>query len=74
MSHVVQPLNQTTGLWFESSLKSLQATVLRGYATFAQWREQRNQLRELEAMPQAMRKDLGWPAINTKHEMRNARQ
>lgn len=74
MSHVVHPLSRTESLWFESSLKVLQTSILSRYKAFAQWQQHRKMARELEAMPQAMRKDLGWPAINTSHEMRNARQ
>lgn len=74
MSHVVHPFSQPANLWFENALRSLQAKILGLLTAFQQWQQERKMLRELEAMPPAMRKDLGWPAINTQHEMRNARQ
>ncbi|MBB4956222.1 hypothetical protein H4S14_004318 [Agrobacterium vitis] len=46
-------------------LRPLQAAFLQGYSAFKVWRQQRQLLKSLEAMPEAMRKDLGWPAIQT---------
>lgn len=73
MSHIAHPLTQTSSIGFGSSLKSLQATVLRGYATFTVWQHHRKLLRDLESMPIAMRKDLGWPAIDTRQRPQNTR-
>lgn len=68
MTYVTQSPARTSGPSLASLLTLLQISFLSGYGTFIRWREQRTLLRELESMPFAMRKDLGWPAIDTKQQ------
>jgi hypothetical protein len=74
MSQLVHPLTQAPSLRFSSPLTSLKTAALRGYAAFTVWQQQRQLLRDLESMPIAMRKDLGWPAINTKQDAATTRR
>ncbi len=74
MSDISYPFTHPFRLRLEASFVSLQTNLLRIHAAWKNWQQQRQVLRDLESMPPAMRKDLGWPAIDAQQERRNARR
>lgn len=65
MTYIAQCATQTSRPQVPTLFTTWQHTLLNRYASFKIWNEQRKLLHALASMPVAMRKDLGWPAIDT---------
>lgn len=64
MTYIAQCSTQTHPPQVPTLFTTLERILLRWKAKFNIWNEQRKLLLALESMPVAMRKDLGWPAID----------
>jgi hypothetical protein len=69
MTYIAQCPAEVSSPKASGLLTAMQLGILRRYATLSTWYQQRKLLRTLECMPQAMQKDLGWPAIDAERKL-----